>query len=140
MTLNKQMFAPYKAQARVLKVLPRIFHSLIRLRNRCRENVQTCRPARMQMRPHACEVSGPAHPSRLLVVGELSRGERCVWELAGLGGAEMPTVSRHLALLCETGIEEDEKRWVQLFYRLKALCAMSFFRCVVEMRNRAMEA
>ncbi|RME89726.1 MAG: ArsR family transcriptional regulator, partial [Verrucomicrobia bacterium] len=33
-----------------------------------------------------------AHPARLLIVDELSRGERCVCELAALVGYEMPTV------------------------------------------------
>ena len=40
-----------------------------------------------------------AHPGRLLMVDELSRGERCVCELAELLGVEMPTASRHLAQL-----------------------------------------
>lgn len=75
-----------------------------------------------------------AHPSRLLMVEELSRGERCVCELADLVGAEMPTVSRHLALLREAGIVEDEKRGVQVFYRLKTPCVMNFFQCVAAVK------
>lgn len=71
-----------------------------------------------------------AHPSRLLIVDELSRGERCVCELTELVGAEMPTVSRHLALLRAAGIVEDERRGTQVFYRLKASCVMDFFKCV----------
>lgn len=81
-----------------------------------------------------------AHPSRLLIVQELSRGERCVCELAELVGAEMPTVSRHLALLREAGIVDDEKRGVQVFYRLKTPCVMNFFQCIAEVRSRAREA
>lgn len=80
-----------------------------------------------------------AHPSRLLIVDELSRGERCVCELAELVGAEMPTVSRHLALLREAGILDDEKRGVQVFYRLRTPCVMNFFRCVAEVRNKELE-
>ncbi|MCX8109119.1 MAG: metalloregulator ArsR/SmtB family transcription factor [Verrucomicrobiae bacterium] len=78
-----------------------------------------------------------AHPSRLLMVDELSRGERCVCELAKLVGAEMPTVSRHLALLRGAGIVEDEKRGVQVFYRLKTPCVMKFFQCLTEVREGA---
>ncbi|HOK77460.1 MAG TPA: metalloregulator ArsR/SmtB family transcription factor [Verrucomicrobiota bacterium] len=81
-----------------------------------------------------------AHPSRLLIVDELSRGERCVCELAELVGAEMPTVSRHLALLREAGILDDEKRGVQVFYRLRTPCVMNFFRCVAEVRDKAFES
>ena len=49
-----------------------------------------------------------AHPGRLLMLDELSRGERCVCELAALVGSEMPTVSRHLSQLKNAGIVEDE--------------------------------
>jgi ArsR family transcriptional regulator len=60
-----------------------------------------------------------AHPSRLLIVDELLRhGERCVCELTKLVGADMSTVSRHLAVLRVAGIVADEKRGQQVFYRL----------------------
>jgi ArsR family transcriptional regulator len=44
------------------------------------------------------------------MVHELSKGERCVCELAALVGSEMPTVSRHLSQLKHAGIVDDEKR------------------------------
>lgn len=78
-----------------------------------------------------------AHPSRLLMVEELSRGERCVCELAELVGAEMPTVSRHLAQLKHAGILEDEKRGAQVFYRLRTPCVMNFFACVCEVSRQS---
>jgi len=78
-----------------------------------------------------------AHPSRLLIVEELSRGPRCVCELAELVGAEMPTVSRHLALLREAGIVEDDKRGLKVFYRLKTPRVMNFFQCLAEVRAEA---
>lgn len=71
-----------------------------------------------------------AHPGRLLIVDELSRGERCVCELAALLGVKMPTVSRHLSQLKHAGIVDDAKRGVQVFYRLKTPCVMNFFQCV----------
>lgn len=77
-----------------------------------------------------------AHPGRLLMVSELSRGERCVCELAKLVGSEMPTVSRHLSLLKHAGIVEDEKRGTQVFYRLVTPCVMEFFRCVSAVQGR----
>jgi ArsR family transcriptional regulator len=78
-----------------------------------------------------------AHPGRLLMVEELSRGERCVCELAALVGSEMPTVSRHLAQLRQAGIVEDEKRGAQVFYRLMTPCVMNFFQCVASVRDKA---
>lgn len=76
-----------------------------------------------------------AHPSRLLMVHELAEGERCVCELKEKVGSQMATVSRHLALLREAGIVEDEKRGNQVFYRLKTRCVLNFFQCVAAVRK-----
>ncbi len=71
-----------------------------------------------------------AHPTRLFIVDELSRGERCVCELTDMIGVEMPTVSRHLSQLRNAGILTDEKRGAQVFYRLRVPCVLNFFKCV----------
>ncbi len=71
-----------------------------------------------------------AHPTRLFIVDELSRGERCVCELTEMIGVEMPTVSRHLSQLKKAGILEDEKRGAQVFYRVRVPCVLNFFKCV----------
>lgn len=76
-----------------------------------------------------------AHPTRLFIVDELSRGERCVCELTDLIGVEMPTVSRHLSQLKDAGILEDEKRGSQVFYRLRVPCVLNFFKCVQAVQN-----
>ena len=71
-----------------------------------------------------------AHPTRLFIVDELSHGERCVCALRDMIGVEMPTVSRHLGVLKGAGILEDEKRGLQVFYRLRVPCVLNFFKCV----------
>ena len=71
-----------------------------------------------------------AHPSRLFIVDELSRGERCVCELTEMIGADVSTVSKHLAVLREAGLVLDERRGVQIFYRLRVPCILNFFGCV----------
>ena len=76
-----------------------------------------------------------AHPTRLFIVDELARGERCVCELTDMVGAEMPTVSRHLSQLKTAGILEDEKRGSQVFYRLRVPCVLNFFKCVQAVQN-----
>jgi len=81
-----------------------------------------------------------AHPSRLFIVDELSRGERNVRELTGMVGADVSTVSKHLAVLKQEGIVEDDKRGTQVFYKLRMSCVLSFFSCVetvIETRVRA---
>jgi DNA-binding transcriptional ArsR family regulator len=76
-------------------------------------------------------IKAMAHPTRLFIVDELSRsGERCVCELTEMVGVDMSTVSRHLALLKGAGIVEDEKRGLQVYYRLRVRCVLDFFECV----------
>src|SRR3972149_1418961 len=76
-------------------------------------------------------IKAMAHPSRLFIVDELSRrGERCVCELTDLIGSDMSTVSRHLSILKEAGIIEDEKRGSQVYYTLRMQCVLDFFECV----------
>ena len=97
------------------------------------------KPSVAQFKAQAQVFKALAHPGRLLMVDELSRGERCVCELAALVGSEMPTVSRHLAQLKHAGIVDDEKRGAQVFYRLVTPCVMNFFQCVASVREKARE-
>lgn len=86
--------------------------------------------AQAQYKTQARIIKALAHPTRLFIVDELSRGERCVCELTDMIGVEMPTVSRHLSQLRNVGILEDEKRGAQVFYRLRVPCVLNFFKCV----------
>ena len=70
-----------------------------------------------------------AHPTRLFLVEELCRQERCVCELAEGVGADVSTVSKHLALLRQAGIVRDEKRGKQVFYALRVGCALELTSC-----------
>lgn len=71
-----------------------------------------------------------AHPSRLLIIEELEQSERCVCDLTEMVGADVSTVSKHLAVLRQAGIVLDEKRGNQVFYRLRVPCILNFFGCV----------
>lgn len=76
-------------------------------------------------------IKAMAHPARLMIVDELSaHGERCVCELTELVGADMSTVSRHLAQLKAAGIIQDERRGKMTYYRLRVKCLTRFFGCV----------
>ena len=86
--------------------------------------------AQAQYKTQARIIKALAHPTRLFIVDELSRGERCVNDLTDMIGVEMPTVSRHLSQLKSVGILEDEKRGSQVFYRLRVPCVLNFFKCV----------
>ena len=75
-------------------------------------------------------IKAMAHPTRLFIVDELSRGERCVCELTEMVGSDISTVSKHLSLLRNAGIVQDHKRGSQVWYSLRCRCVMSFFECV----------
>jgi DNA-binding transcriptional ArsR family regulator len=82
-------------------------------------------------------IKAMAHPTRLFIVDQLAReGERCVCELTEMVGSDMSTVSRHLAMLKEAGIIEDEKRGAQVYYSLRMKCVLSFFDCVETVLKR----
>ncbi|MCC6126857.1 MAG: helix-turn-helix transcriptional regulator [Pirellulales bacterium] len=86
-------------------------------------------------------IKAMAHPTRLFIVDELAqRGERCVCELTEMIGADMSTVSRHLAVLKEAGIIADDKRGAQVYYQLRVRCVLNFFECVESvMQNNSRE-
>ena len=71
-----------------------------------------------------------AHPTRLFIVDQLAKKELCVKDLTGMIGDDISTVSRHLSVLKEAGIVQDDKRGLQVYYSLKVPCVMNFFGCV----------
>ena len=75
-------------------------------------------------------VKALAHPTRLYIVDALSRGERCVCELREGVGADLSTVSKHLSVLRHAGVVTDEKRGLQVYYRLTCPCILRFFECI----------
>lgn len=85
-----------------------------------------------------------AHPTRLFLVEELCHEERCVCDLAEMVGSDVSTVSKHLALLRQAGIVQDERRGKQVFYRMRMGCALEFTSCasaiLEETSRRRLEA
>lgn len=85
-----------------------------------------------QLKSRARILKALAHPSRLQMVEELSQGERCVCELQKIVKSDISTVSKHLSVLRNVGLVDDEKRGLQVFYSLVSPCVMKFFSCVEE--------
>lgn len=80
-------------------------------------------------------VKALAPSTRLIIVGELSHGERCVCDLRNLVGAVLSTVSTHPSVLKATGIVRDDKRGLQVFYSLRVpsvLSLLSYVEAVVQ--------
>lgn len=80
------------------------------------------------------------HQDRLRILEELEDGERCVCELVESVGSSWSTVSRHLSVLREAGVVADEKRGLQIFYRIALPCVASFMTCLdASRRGEAVE-
>jgi len=62
------------------------------------------------------------HPSRVFIVEKLKEADRCVYELSGMIGADMSTVSRHLSILKKAGIVTDRKEGTTVYYSLACKC------------------
>lgn len=71
-----------------------------------------------------------AHPSRLFIIEELQKQERCVQELTEMIRADTSTVSKHLSVLKMAGLIADEKRANRIYYTLRCPCILDFINCV----------
>ncbi len=83
-----------------------------------------------QRKERAAVFKALGHPARLRIVEELRGGERCVCELVEVSAGGWSTVSRHLSVLKAAGVVEDEKRGLQVFYRLALPCVGTFLDCL----------
>ena len=70
------------------------------------------------------------HPTRLWMAERLAGGELCVCELAEHFEADFSTISKHLSILKQAGVVEDEKRGKQVYYRLKVPCILNMMPCM----------
>jgi ArsR family transcriptional regulator len=71
-----------------------------------------------------------AHPTRQLILDVLAEREWCVCELTELTGLDQSTVSKHLAVLKQTGIVADRKERTKTFFRLKICCLQGLWECI----------
>jgi ArsR family transcriptional regulator, arsenate/arsenite/antimonite-responsive transcriptional repressor len=78
----------------------------------------------------ASVIKAMAHPTRLLIIDELSENERCVGEITAMVGADTSTVSKHLLVLKNAGLIEDEKRGQMVYYSLRCSCIPKFISCI----------
>lgn len=83
-----------------------------------------------QLEAKAAVLKALAHPTRLWMAEQLSGGERCVCEFVDKVDADFSTISKHLSVLKQAGIVEDEKRGKQVYYTLKVPCVLNFMHCV----------
>ncbi len=71
-----------------------------------------------------------AHSSRLYIVLRLAEGELSVGDLTEEIGADISTVSKHLAVLREVGLVADRREGQTVLYSLACPCILDFLQCV----------
>ena len=95
--------------------------------------MKTGRPSRKEKALIAAKakvLKALGHPTRLWIAERLADGERCVCELVDGVDADISTISKHLAVLKQAGVVEDQKRGKQVYYRLKVPCVLNILPCV----------
>ncbi len=72
-----------------------------------------------------------AHPVRLMIIDELSKGDKCVCELHPMFKLDQSTLSRHLSQLKKAGIITEKKEGAKAIHHLATPCILKVFGCVM---------
>lgn len=71
------------------------------------------------------------HPTRLWIVEQLAdEREHCVCEFVNAVGVDFSTISKHLSVLKQAGVIEDDKRGKQVYYKLTCPCILKVIDCL----------
>ena len=71
-----------------------------------------------------------SHPKRLWMVEQLFDAERCVCEFVEVLQLDFSTVSKHLSILKQAHVIEDDKRGKNVYYNLRATCIPTIVHCL----------
>lgn len=71
-----------------------------------------------------------AHPSRLLIIEMLENSPRCVGELTEAVGADITTVSKHLAVMKRVGLVRTVKQGTYSQYSIVCDCVTHLIDCI----------
>jgi len=77
-----------------------------------------------------------SHPTRLYMVEELIKGEKCVCEFVDEIKADFSTISKHLSVLKEAEIIKSEKRKNWVYYHISMTCTS---RCINSLEDSLKE-
>jgi len=84
-------------------------------------------------------IQGAAHPIRLAIIEYLGQEERCVADIVEHVGAQRSNVSRHLALMLNSGIVVSRKEGLNALYSLTTPCILQFLDCVNNVLRQRLE-
>ena len=73
-----------------------------------------------------------ANPDRLLLLCQLSQGEKSVGELAVLTGIQQPTLSQQLTVLREKKVAETRRKGKNIYYSVSSKPALAIINVLAE--------
>lgn len=73
------------------------------------------------------------NPERLLLLCQLSEGERSVSELESLLGIQQPTLSQQLGVLRREGLVATRREGKQIFYRIDSPAALAVIKTLYQL-------
>ncbi len=85
----------------------------------------------VQAKARADILKALAHPTRVLILDALSRGDRCVNDLRPLASASLPTLSRHLDKLKKAGIVTERRAGPKVIHHLACPCMLEAVGCTL---------
>jgi DNA-binding transcriptional ArsR family regulator len=86
----------------------------------------------IQAKAQADILKALAHPTRVLMLDALSRGDCGVNDLRSLATTSQPTISRHLAQLKKVGIVTERRAGKKVIHHLACPCMLQALGCTVE--------
>ena len=72
-----------------------------------------------------------AHPTRVLMLDALSRGDRCVNDLRLLASVSQPTISHHLEKLKKAGVVTERRQGKKVIHHLACPCMLQAVDCTL---------
>ena len=83
----------------------------------------------IQAKARAAILKALAHPTRVLMLDALSRGDRCVNDLRILAAVSQPTISHHLEKLKKVGIVTERRQGKKIVHHLACPCMLEAVDC-----------
>ena len=85
----------------------------------------------LQAKARAAILKALAHPTRVLMLDALSRGDRCVNDLRNLAAVSQPTLTHHLERLKKAGLVTERRAGKRVIHHLACPCILEALECTL---------
>ena len=85
----------------------------------------------LQAKARAAILKALAHPTRVLMLDALNRGDRCVNDLRNLAAVSQPTITHHLEKLKKAGLVTERRAGKRVIHHLACPCILEALACTL---------